>query len=485
MHFIPHPYQSRAIDFLLSHPRSMLFLDMGLGKSVIALSAFAHLLDSLEACRALVVAPKSVAEATWSAEVAKWNHLAGLRVSLILGTAKQRERAIEADADLYVISRDNLVWLIKHLDRDLTRFDTLILDELSSFKNPKAQRFKAVRTVRGQFRHIYGLTGTPAPNGYLDLWAQVFCIDGGERLGQFITRYRDRYFRIENPHVTWPTYVLAPGSQATIEDKISDITLSMRASDYLTLPDRISILHTVPLDPAIHKRYTTFEREQVLQLLADQPPAAPATSPCTAPSGLPARSAAPAANAAASSILAANAAALASKLAQFANGAVYDEDKVAHVIHDAKIEALRDIIEAAHSPVLVFYAFLHDADRILLAFDPYYRVRIYHDARDLERWNAGEYDILLCHPASTAYGLNMQQGGHIIVWFGMTWNLEHYQQANARLHRQGQQHPVLIYHLVAKGTIDERAYAALARKADTQNHLLNAISELINKYTNN
>ena len=272
MLFTPHPYQSRAIDFVLAHPYCMLFLDMGLGKSVITLTAFSRLLDDLEVHRALVVAPKSVAEATWTAEVEKWNHLFDLRVSCILGNAQQRTAAIEADADLYVISRDNLQWLVAHHLRDVTKkVDVLILDELTSFKNPKAQRFKAVRALRPFFRRIIGLTGTPAPNGYLDLWAQVFCIDGGQRLGTFITRYRDRYFRIENPYVTWPTYVLAPGAQNTINEKIADITLSMSAADYLTLPDRIPILHTIRLDPAIRATYARFERDQVLALL--NPPA--------------------------------------------------------------------------------------------------------------------------------------------------------------------------------------------------------------------
>lgn len=533
MLFTPHPYQSRAIDFVLAHPYCMLFLDMGLGKSVITLTAFSRLLDDLEVHRALVVAPKSVAEATWTAEVEKWNHLFDLRVSCILGNAQQRTAAIEADADLYVISRDNLQWLVAHhLAAVKKKVDVLILDELTSFKNPKAQRFKAVRALRPFFRRIIGLTGTPAPNGYLDLWAQVFCIDGGQRLGTFITRYRDRYFRIENPYVTWPTYVLAPGAQNTINEKIADITLSMSAADYLTLPDRIPILHTIRLDPATLRAYHRFEQDQVLTIIgvgketeynrvridfigrkidydtyiakaralgiaeseiwklepqvATPSPASPITVPAASPAGPPQPStinAQPSTPSSPTAILASNAAALATKLAQFANGAIYDDDHVAHPVHDAKLTALQEIIEAAQSPVLVFYSFKHDADRIREALGRFYNVCVYHDPTDLVLWNARRIRVLLCHPASTAYGLNMQNGGHTIVWYGLTWNLEHYQQANARLHRQGQQQPVRIYHLVAEGTIDERAYAALSRKADMQSALLNTIKCLTEKYS--
>ena len=456
--FKPHDYQRRAIAFVKEHPCCMLFLDMGLGKSVIALTALADLISDLEAERALVIAPKSVAEATWSAEVDKWSHLRGyLRVSRIIGTAKQRREALQADAEVYVISRDNVVWLVEETKRDLSRFDVLIIDELTSFKNAQSQRFKALRKVRGQFRRIVGLTGTPAPNGYLDLWAQVYCIDGGERLHHTIGRYREHYFRVDNPYVTWPTYVLAPGAQATIEDKISDIALSMRAEDYLTLPDCITIRQSVALPQAVRKSYDAFEREQVLQFAE-----ANESSESKA-------------------VIASNAAALASKLSQYANGAVYDDEHGVHAIHEAKLTALQDIIEAAQSPVLVFYAFQHDATRIMDVLKGV-KVRKYEGESDLRAWNAGQIDVLLAHPASTAYGLNMQQGGHIIVWFGLTWNLEHYQQANARLHRQGQQQPVRIYHLIAEGTIDERAFYALGRKATTQNHLLDAIGDLVHKY---
>ncbi len=472
MRFNPHPYQQRAIDFVEATPYCMLFLDMGLGKSVITLTAFYNLWEDMAAERALVVAPKSVAEATWTDEAEKWIHLKALRVSRIIGTAKQRLKALAADADIYVISRDNLVWLVKELKRDLTRFDTLILDELTSFKNPQAQRFKAVRAVRGQFSRIIGLTGTPAPNGYLDLWAQVYCIDGGERLGHAITHFRERYFIVENPYVTWPTYILAPGAQTTIEEKLSDIALSMRAEDYLTLPDRININTPVYLGKENLQRYQEFEKHQVLEFLASLEEAS--TSPRALPSGSP--------EGPSKSIYATNAAALASKLMQFANGAIYDDEHCIHPIHDAKITALRDIIEAAQSPVLVFYAFQHDAGRIIEALPAALRVRKYASAADLEAWNAGEIDVLLAHPASTAYGLNMQAGGHIIVWFGLTWNLEHYQQANARLHRQGQQQPVRVYHLVAQDTIDERACRALTLKASNQNHLLDAIKDLVEKY---
>lgn len=449
---------------MLEHTHCMLLLDMGLGKSVVTLTAFLQLWEDLRVSRALVVAPKSVAEATWSDEVEKWDHLSTLRVSRIIGTEKKRLKALNEEAEIYVISRDNIVWLVKTLKRDLTRFDTLILDELTSFKNPQAQRFKAIRSVRGQFRRIVGLTGTPAPNGYLDLWAQVYCIDGGERLGHAITHFRERYFIVENPYVTWPTYILAPGAQTTIEEKMADIAISMRAEDYLSLPDRISISYPVAISEETLRRYKNFEQEQVLHFI-EAVEAEETTAPVQA-----------------KAIYAANAAALASKLMQFANGAVYDEEHGMHPIHDAKLQALKDIVESAGSPVLVFYAFQHDVSRILAALPAGVRARKYKTSGDLAAWNAGEIDVLLAHPASTAYGLNMQAGGHIIVWFGLTWNLEYYQQANARLHRQGQRQPVRIYHLVARGTIDERACRALSTKASNQNHLLDAVKELVTKY---
>lgn len=460
MKFYPYPYQQTAVQWLIDKPRACLFLDCGLGKSVITLTAFLQLQDSCDVDTMLVVAPKKVAETTWSSECEKWSHLAPLRTSVVMGTPKQRELALKAPADIYVIGRDSFVWLCEYYRYRLP-YDMLCIDELTSFKTPKAKRFKAMRKVTPCFSRVVGLTGTPAPNGFLDLWAQLYCIDQGERLGRSVTKFRDTYFDLHKWNNIVVRCTLKHGMERIIRDRIKDICLSMQAKDYLSLPDLITIRYTVALPDAIMHSYHEFERDQVLQLKEQLPSVATESQP--------------------SNIVASSAAALMVKLSQYANGAVYDADGQAHEIHEEKLHALAEIIEMAASPVLVFYQYRHDVPRIEAALKGL-NVRIYEGAQDLADWNAGRIDVLLAHPASTAYGLNMQQGGHYIVWFGTGWNLELYQQANARLHRQGQAHPVTVYNLVCRDTVDERALAALSGKRTLQQTLLDNLNYLLQKY---
>lgn len=458
MIYRPYEYQAKATRFVIDHPDCGLFLDMGLGKSVITLTAIQDLIDDCEISRVLVVAPKKVAETTWTTEAAKWDHLQDLRVSKVMGTEKRRKQALAEKADIYVIGRDNFVWLVGLYGGNLP-FDVLVIDELTSFKNSKSQRFKAMRIARPSVNRVIGLTGTPAPNGLIDLWGQMYCIDMGERLGKSVTRYREDHFETHK----WNNIVVRcdvkKGHEEIIRDSIADICLSMQAKDYLQLPDLM--MHTVPVEmsSATMAAYTKFEREKVLEFKQEH-------------------------EGETANILANSAAGLMNKLAQFANGAIYDSDRNVHEIHSEKIDKLAEIVEAANgSSVLVFYQFKHDIPRIAKKLKGY-RVEVYEGEKQLIDWNAGKIDVLLAHPASTAYGLNMQQGGHYIVWFGTGWDLELFQQANARLHRQGQQHPVTVYKLVGAHTVDERASAALESKKVKQQSLLDSLNDLINKYTN-
>lgn len=446
MRFDPHPYQRRAIAWVLSHPRCGLFMEMGLGKSICTLTAIQSLMDDLLIGRTLVVAPKKVAESTWSDEASKWDHLS-MRVSVVAGTPAQRVKALEADADLYVLGRDSVVWLESLRKRP--RFDMVVIDELTSFKSARSQRFKAMRKILKDTPRVVGLTGTPAPNGLLDLWAQIYCLDGGQRLGPFITRYRETYFNsvIHNniPIRTWPK----PGAEEAITGKISDICFTMKAADYLELPPLQIRDVPVALDRKTAEAYRLFERDRVAVFRA-------------ASGG--------------GTVTAESAAALVNKLAQYANGCVYDEEGREVEIHQAKTEMLFELIEKAASPVLCFYAYRHDLRRIMERVPKGMKARAYGGAQDLRDWNAGKIDLLLAHPASTAYGLNMQSGGHVIIWFSTGWNLELYQQANARLHRQGQQAPVTVYNLVATGTVDERMAAALAGKTESQDSVVRRLA---------
>lgn len=445
-----HPYQRYAVDFIERHRFCGLFLDMGLGKTVSTLTAVKRMIYSFEVSKVLVIAPKKVAETTWTTEADKWEHLRCLKLSKVIGTEKERAEALGADADVYVINRENVCWLVRYLNGRML-FDMLVIDELSSFKSHTAQRFKALKSVRYQFSRIVGLTGTPAPNGYMDLWAELYLLDGGERLGKYITRYREEYF---HPLISVGAVVYRYGlnvmSDIVISKKISDICVSMKAGDYLQLPKRIDNTINVILTKDEKRQYDRFESEEILKINGE-------------------------------TITAANAAAVTNKLLQYANGAVYDETKNVHTIHDAKIEALEELVEAASGdPVLVFYSYRHDAARIMERLKKYDPVML-EGEKDISDWNEGKTKVLITHPASAGHGLNLQAGGHIIVWFGVTWSLELYQQANARLHRQGQTKPVMIYHLITKGTMDERVMKAIANKENGQNAMIDAVRAIMNE----
>ena len=457
MKFRPYEYQQTAIKWIINNPRCGLFLDMGLGKTVSTLTAIQQLIDDCEISRTLVVAPKKVAETTWTTEAQKWDHLKSLKVAKVMGTEKQRKLALAEKADVYVIGRDSFVWLVG-IFGGMLPFDVLVIDELTSFKSSKSNRFKAMRMATPTAKRVIGLTGTPAPNGLIDLWAQMYCIDMGERLGRSVTKYRETYFETHKWNNIIVRCNVKKGYDEVIRKKIADICLSMQAKDYLQLPDLINHTIKVQLSTATMQAYTKFEREKVLQFQDEH-------------------------QGETANVLAQSAAGLMNKLSQFANGAIYDEDRNVHNVHDEKLDRLAEIIEAANgSSVLVFYQYKHDAARIAEKFKGY-RVKVYTDEKQLIEWNAGQVDILLAHPASTAFGLNMQDGGHYIVWFGTGWNLELYQQANARLHRQGQQYPVQVYNLVCSGTVDERAVTALENKKGVQQGLLDSLNYLIRKHS--
>lgn len=441
MKYNPHQYQLTAQKWVEDNPRCCLFLDMGLGKTIITLSAIVRLLNDCDVERVLVVAPKKVAEATWSVEAAKWEHTKGLRLSEIMGAPAKRQKALEADADVYVISRDNVAWLSKvgH-----PHFDMIVLDELTSFKAASSVRSKAMRKMAAKVSRVVGLTGTPAPNGLLDLWGQMAVIDGGERLGKYVTHYRNRYFH----SVIWNgvpiKFTLKKGAEDEIKEKLSDICLTMRADDLLDMP-QLRVIDVPVVLPCMDK-YKRFERDQVMSVNE-------------------------------SDITAASAAALLNKLSQFANGAIYSDDGGVERIHTSKAERLRELVEEAHSPVIVFYQFKHDIPAIEEVMRGY-AVRRYKGKQDLDDWNNGKIDVLLAHPASTAYGLNMQQGGHTVVWYSTGWDLELYEQANARLYRQGQTRTVNVYRLIAQGTVDTRSVMALSDKDRVQTSLVNSFKEV-------
>ena len=444
MKFIPHEYQARAIERVISQDKVGLFLDMGLGKTVITLTAVKELIEDFAVTRVLVIAPKRVAEDTWARESAKWDHLRDLRISPVLGSPAQRAAALKVDADVYVIGRDNVQWLVEHLGRHWP-FDMVVLDELSSFKSSQAKRFRALRKVMPKTDRVVGLTGTPSPNGLMDLWAEIYLLDQGERLERTITAYRERYFRpgASNGHVVYQ-WLPRRGAAETIEQKLSDLCVSMSAADYLQLPERIDNVIPVRLQPVELEKYQELEREQILSLGDDQ------------------------------TVVAFNAAAIMNKLLQMANGCVYTEDGGCAAIHERKLEALQEIIDTVNEPVLVFYSFRHDLQAIEGSIP---EARELHGPEDIEAWNRGEIPVLLAHPASVGYGLNLQEGGHVIVWYGLTWSLELYQQANARLYRQGQTKPVIIHHLVTEDTVDEQVMKALQAKDTSQAALLAALKE--------
>lgn len=457
MIFKPHAYQRHCIDRIIETKKLGLFLDMGLGKTITTLTAVKELkYNRFQVRKVLVIAPKKVAEGTWTREAAKWDHTNMLRVSPVLGSQAKRIRALNTPADLYIINRENVVWLVDYY-RNSWPFDMVIVDESSSFKSHSAKRFKALASVGDHIDRLVELTGTPSPNGLADLWSQVYLLDSGERLGKRYTHFRERYFQPDKRGADGMvySYEAKPGTESAILEKISDICVSMKAEDYLQLPD--VTYHEIPvvLDPKALNAYTELERKMILELPEDE-----------------------------SDISVTSAAALSNKLLQLANGAVYDEDRTVHEIHGCKIEAFLELIESLQGkPALVFYNYQHDRERILKALaGSKLRIRELKKPQDEDDWNARKIDILLTHPASSAYGLNLQQGGNHAIWFGLTWNYELYTQANKRLHRQGQTEKVIIHHLVCSGTRDEDVMQALQRKDDVQNWVMESLKARIRRY---
>ena len=441
MKFIPHDYQQYAIDFIESHPTAAVLLDMGLGKTAITLTALNNLLfDSFEISRVLVIAPLRVARNTWPQEIDKWEHLNHIRYSVAVGTEKERLAALRRQASLYIINRENVPWLVEKTD---FTYDAIVIDELSSFKNWSSKRFKALMKVRPLASRAIGLTGTPSGNGLMDLFAEFKVLDMGKRLGRFITKYRQDYFKPDkrNGQVVF-SYVPLPGAEARIYEKISDITISMKATDHLRMPELIESEYTVKMSDDERKIYTEMCEQLVLQMKGNE-------------------------------VTAANAGVLSGKLSQMANGAVYTDDGVVLHIHDRKLDALEDIVESMNGkPLLVAYWFKHDAERIEKRVPC---VRLDTD-EEIARWNRGEIPVALIHPASAGHGLNLQSGGSTLVWFGITWSLELYQQTVARLYRQGQTaKTVVVQHIIAEGTIDERILRALKKKDKMQTALIDAV----------
>lgn len=442
MRYEAHDYQKYVTDFILTHPIAAVFLEMGLGKSVITLTAlFDLILDQFLIRKVLVIAPLRVARDTWPLEIRKWDHLSGLTYSVVVGNESERRTALMRTADIYIINRENVDWLITKSGIPFD-FDMVVIDELSSFKSHQAKRFKSLLKARPSVKRIVGLTGTPSSNGLMDLWAEFRLLDLGQRLGRYISHYRAAYFMPDkrNAEVIF-SYKPLPGAEDAIYQRISDVTISMKSCGYLKLPE--CVINEVPavMDDKEMAVYDRF-REYMVTKIKDK------------------------------EIDAANAAVLSGKLLQMANGAVYDEEKVSCHIHDRKLDALEDLIEGANGkPVLIAYWYQHDAERIRARFT----VREIKTSQDIEDWNAGKISAAIIHPASAGHGLNLQAGGSTLIWFGLTWSLELYQQTNARLHRQGQKDTVIIHHIIAKGTIDEDVMKALRKKEKTQDALINAV----------
>lgn len=436
-----HDYQSFSVKFIEDHPCSAVFLSCGMGKSIISLTAIADLLfDSFEISKALIIGPLRVAKVSWPMEISKWEHLRHLTYAVAVGTLAERKAALAKNADITIINRENIQWLVESGNFD---YDMVVIDELSSFKNHTAKRFKALMKVRPKVKRIVGLTGTPSSNGLMDLWSEFRLLDMGERLGKFITRYRECYFMPDKRNAQQVfSYKPREGAEEEIYRRISDITISMKCTDHLSMPELISTQYEVVLSDDERKQYERLKSELVMTLSDEE---------ITVP----------------------NAAALTNKLSQLANGAIYDDTKNIVEFHDRKLDALEDIIESANgNPLLVAYWFKHDLERIRKRFT----VREIKTSKDITDWNAGKIPVALIHPASAGHGLNLQSGGSTLVWFGLTWSLELYQQTNARLWRQGQSAgTVVIQHIIAKGTIDERVLKALSKKELTQNALIDAV----------
>lgn len=446
MKYNPHDYQIYATNFVLEHPVAAVLLEMGLGKSVITLTAINELLyDRFEVRKVLVIAPLRVARDTWPAEIEKWDHLKGLTYSVVIGTESERKEALRKSAGIYLINRENVDWLINKSGFPFD-FDMVVIDELSSFKSASAKRFKSLLKVRPKVKRIVGLTGTPSSNGLMDLWAEFRILDMGERLGRYITHYRNNFFVPDkrNQQMVF-SYKPRSGAEDAIYRLISDITISMKSADFLKMPECIMNEVEVNLSEKEWSVYDELRQEMVVSLEDEE-------------------------------IDAANAAALSGKLLQMANGAIYNEEKEVFYIHDRKLDALEDLIEGANGkPVLVAYWYNHDLERIKKRF----RVREIKNSKDIKDWNNGEIPIAVIHPASAGHGLNLQSGGSTLIWFGLTWSLELYQQTNARLWRQGQKSTVVIHHIISKDTIDEDVMKALRLKEKTQTDLIDAVKARI------
>lgn len=454
-----HEYQKGVVNFIIKNPFCGVFLDLGLGKTVTTLTAIEDLMyDYLEINSTLVIAPKRVAESVWQEEAENWEHLRHLTFSKIIGNQQQRIEALNKKADIHIISRDNVAWLCALCGGSKLPFDMIVVDELSSFKSYKSQRWKALKLTQPCFKRFVGLTGTPAPNSLIDLWPQIYLMDRGTRLGKTITAYRNMFFRPgkTNGNVVY-SYDLLPESDKLIHEKISDICISMKSQDYLQMPLRTDNFIKLRMQDELSNKYTEFEKDKVIELFEQK-------------SGDE------------KEISITNAATLCNKLLQFANGAIYDEDRNVYEVHDIKLEALKEIIDDANGkPVLVAWSFQHDRDRIM-KYLKQYKPRELKKPQDIVDWNNGKVQVMLAHPASAGHGLNLQAGGNIIVWFGLTWSLELFQQFNARLYRQGQKQNVIIHYLIMKGTYDEDVISALKRKDRNQSLLMESIKAKIKKY---
>ena len=442
MKYNPHSYQEYAVKFIESHSISALFLDMGLGKTSITLTAVNELLfDSFEVRKVLVIAPLRVARNTWCDEIKKWDHLRNIKYSIVVGTEKERISALNEKADIYIINRENVDWLVNKSGYKFD-FDMIVIDELSSFKNHQSKRFKSLMKIRPKVKRIVGLTGTPSSNGLMDLFAEFKVLDLGERLGYFIGQYRNTYFKPDktNGAIVY-SYKPLPNAEDSIYERISDITVSMKATEYLKMPELVIGNYQVEMSDNEKKQYDEMKKNLICEIKDGE-------------------------------ITVSNAGSLSNKLSQFANGAVYDDEQNIVEIHSRKLDALEDIIESMNGkPLLVAYWYKHDLQRIKKRFD----VREIKTGKDIADWNKGKIPVALIHPASAGHGLNLQQGGSTLVWFGLTWSLELYQQTNGRLYRQGQKNTVVIQHIVTKGSIDEQILKALERKNKTQEDLIEAV----------
>lgn len=442
MKYKPHSYQEYAIRYIETHPISALLIDMGLGKTSITLTAIRNLLfDSFEVCKVLVIAPLRVAKNTWTDEIKKWEHLSTLTYSLIIGNENERLSALNEQTDIYIINRENVDWLVNKSGYKFD-FDMVVIDELSSFKNHQSKRFKSLMKVRPLVKRIVGLTGTPSSNGLMDLFAEFKILDMGKRLGYFIGQYRNTYFKPDkmNGPIVY-SYKPLPNDENAIYEKISDITVSMKANEYLKMPELLTSNYVVELSNSEKNQYDEMTKSLVLEITDGE-------------------------------ITASNAASLSNKLCQLSNGAIYDDEQNIVEIHDRKLEALEDIIESMNGkPLLIAYWYRHDLERIKSSFS----VREIKTSEDISDWNDGKIPVALIHPASAGHGLNLQNGGSTLVWFGLTWSLELYQQTNARLYRQGQKNTVVIQHIITKGTIDEQILKVLQKKNKTQADLIDAV----------